>query len=509
MKYLRSSQRTDSSIVKNVLKYPGQGNGIFSVTFDTVSSSKFLDLFLAGKRFVHCFSGIKGITFLLISFLGYGILSAQTPVLFPTPCSDNTVYFSAHADAQTGPSGLTQLFSYIVGSSTPVVLGTPTTSFNSIALDPVTRLMYGISGQTLVSIDATGVVTPLGTITGSGFASSTNWVAATFLSTGELIIRPNTALTSPVYKIDINTLTATVLSTGLTARVSDMVYDSMTNLIYATYNTTLELVSIDPSSGAVNVIGVTSPPIAGPSAGMFTDAVGNIYSVVGTLPDYTVYRLNKTTAASIVAYTFDPSVLSNMGFDAAGCSLAAILPVNFVSFAGSCEGTFHKIDWSTASEVNSRDFTLIRSVDGTHWTNVAVVSSLNANSDSVQHYTYLVRDTGDTDVTYYKLRQTDHDGKVTDSRTIVVFSCLVRDTDDVFGFYPNPGEGGNIQVTAKEDGFINISNRLGQQLRKKEVRKGTQSIFLGDLPTDEQVLLIRFFDTSDRLRSTHKFMLGN
>lgn len=93
---------------------------------------------------------------------------------------------------------------------------------------------------------------------------------------------------------------------------------------------------------------------------------------------------------------------SNFGF---GGGPPNPLPVELTSFTGTCNDGSVKINWSTASEFNSREFIIQRSDNGVNYTTVATVPSAG-NSNQPRNYSIT-----DTSVTansnYYRLIEVD------------------------------------------------------------------------------------------------------
>ena len=86
------------------------------------------------------------------------------------------------------------------------------------------------------------------------------------------------------------------------------------------------------------------------------------------------------------------------------------LPIKLLSFNTTCEDGQAIISWKTAAEINNEKFTVEKSVDGIDFTLLTNVlgagTSFNVNSYSVTDMNPFA--TG----TYYRLTQTDFDGKV-------------------------------------------------------------------------------------------------
>lgn len=117
---------------------------------------------------------------------------------------------------------------------------------------------------------------------------------------------------------------------------------------------------------------------------------------------------------------------------------ASTLPMSLVAF--SAEKNVHQIliNWTTATEVNNRVFTLLKSFDGVNFESVAMVAGAG-NSNQLRNYSYT-----DVvyiqDIIYYKLKQTDFNGASTLSEIIQVvdnsaaqnISTLYSDNNQLF-----------------------------------------------------------------------------
>lgn len=109
------------------------------------------------------------------------------------------------------------------------------------------------------------------------------------------------------------------------------------------------------------------------------------------------------------------------------------LPVELLSFEAAVrDGAVH-LTWSTATELNSAHFTVIRSRDVAEWEDVATVP---AAGSSVVQLTYGAVDPAPySGVSYYQLRQTDLDGS---DRYSAIRSVVIHGMNDQVILYPNP-----------------------------------------------------------------------
>jgi ELWxxDGT repeat protein len=95
------------------------------------------------------------------------------------------------------------------------------------------------------------------------------------------------------------------------------------------------------------------------------------------------------------------------------------LPVKLLDFTVTPKGDDALLQWSTAQELNSKDFTVQSSVDAQHWNNIGKVAA-KGNSSVKTDYTFSdlgIMNSG-KDIVYYRLVSADIDAKTTNSDII-------------------------------------------------------------------------------------------
>ena len=142
------------------------------------------------------------------------------------------------------------------------------------------------------------------------------------------------------------------------------------------------------------------------------------------------------------------------------------LPVELLSFSGTCEENKMLLIWQTASEFNSSHFELQRSRDGIDWQKIAEIPSAG-NSNELLEYSF-IDETIQYNTLYYRLNQIDLDGKETLYNPIIL-NC--EDQKNQFLSYPNPG-GKNFQVILKDNRFegnviLTIHDSKGSEVLSK------------------------------------------
>jgi hypothetical protein len=85
------------------------------------------------------------------------------------------------------------------------------------------------------------------------------------------------------------------------------------------------------------------------------------------------------------------------------------LPIELISFEGITKNGYNHLFWKTASESNNDYFTIEKTQDGINFTPIANINGAG-NSNMVLNYDYIDYNIINT-ITYYRLKQTDYDGK--------------------------------------------------------------------------------------------------
>ncbi len=177
----------------------------------------------------------------------------------------------------------------------------------------------------------------------------------------------------------------------------------------------------------VDVAGGSKPYLTTGSNGTLNDA----YTLSGPGTIEVFCRADRQD--EIVTYS-----ISGSGASCVNCN--SVLPVTLLSFDAKAEANAVRLDWVSAREVNNDYYTVERSADGMHFTTVALRDGAG-NSETALYYTLF-----DVDplpgISYYRLRQTDFDGK----ETVSEIRSVVYGTNEGISIYPNPA---NRQFTLR------------------------------------------------------------
>ncbi|MEP2669502.1 MAG: T9SS type A sorting domain-containing protein [Cyclobacteriaceae bacterium] len=146
------------------------------------------------------------------------------------------------------------------------------------------------------------------------------------------------------------------------------------------------------------------------------------------------------------------------------------LPIELVSFEGSVLNGVVHLKWTTASELNNDFFTLERSRNGEKF---EAVETIPGAGTSVVSRTYHAEDKFPfIGKSYYRLKQTDYDGKTSISNIILV-EVLDR-SSGVVALYPNPIENNSTLTVVyigneTEEIVVNVTDVSGRVIHRKPV----------------------------------------
>ena len=128
------------------------------------------------------------------------------------------------------------------------------------------------------------------------------------------------------------------------------------------------------------------------------------------------------------SYTYaEYAVSSFSGGGGGGGPTGSALPIKLDRFTAKADGRHNMIEWSTASEINVQDHTLMKSIDAQNW---EILGITDGEVNSTEIIDYEMMDVIPHNLTYYQLMTTDLDGTVAYSPIVSV----ARDADEVSAF---------------------------------------------------------------------------
>ncbi len=201
------------------------------------------------------------------------------------------------------------------------------------------------------------------------------------------------------------------------------------------------------------------------TARILNTALTTTYGVISTtLNPMTTFGTN----SPYFGFTASTGGLSNQQ---SFCSPAILLPVELEYLKAECGEKGITVSWATASEINNKQFDVLRSEDGTNYTRIGTVSG-NGTSYNTIKYSYIDETVlNSSSIYYYKLKQVDFAGN---SKSYAAtgntdLTCKVVTRDVII--FPNPAnETVTIDFGKLPANTIEIYNNEGELIYFSELK---------------------------------------
>jgi hypothetical protein len=210
------------------------------------------------------------------------------------------------------------------------------------------------------------------------------------------------------------------------------------------------------------------------STGPYYAVFANNTTTTGRFANYNATCSNRTLNVDFGsnctdAVTYDRCLLSNVDgdyvtFDAAGnptyqndgCTPSAVLPIELLYFKGEHLINANLVEWTTLTEINNDYFTIEKSFDAISFSAIGIIQGAGNSFNNIE---YQFSDDNLTQNTnYYRLKQTDFDGKYSYSNIIVLKGSL---TDGIY--YNNNNQ--TLELGDLNGELITIYNLQGQAIK--------------------------------------------
>lgn len=169
----------------------------------------------------------------------------------------------------------------------------------------------------------------------------------------------------------------------------------------------------------------------GPAAGGDRTTTGDGYSYINITipagPTQVAFRIYARVNAAGEEWWIDEIQLDQL----APC---IILPIELLVFEGENYDYYNRLKWSTATEINNDYFLIERSDDGANWLTLTSING-NGTTSEKNDYSYNDYDYQRGVTNYYRLSQTDFDGKRKYFDIISVDSKSNKNIDCAYYYY--------------------------------------------------------------------------
>ncbi len=227
--------------------------------------------------------------------------------------------------------------------------------------------------------------------------------------------------------------------------------------------------------------------LTAPAGNVFTSITFASYGTPnGSCESFTIGTCNAANSVSIVQTALighnSASIGANNGVFGDPCVgtvkrlyieaiYSSALPLKLVSFTGTSHASLNLLNWETTNEINTREFQIERSSDGSHFAVIGTVAAVNhPGNNSYSFSDNLLQ----VPVQFYRIKMIDIDGAFVYSNVIK----LETFSSNRFTVFPNPVTNSITIGSLRSKGLIEISDIQGRIIQKVAVIGQTQTINL-------------------------------
>ena len=165
------------------------------------------------------------------------------------------------------------------------------------------------------------------------------------------------------------------------------------------------------------------------------------------------------------------------------------LPISLLSFSADTKDNDIILNWKTATEINNDYFTVERSTDCKTFDALEKINGAG-NSNMILKYDYIdknVKEVINTNKVYYRLKQTDFDGKFTYSGIVAISLTNEESTPfELLSASPNPFINDiylNISSTVEGSAVVKFFSTNGKLIKDNQIniQTGVNSVKLNDI----------------------------
>jgi hypothetical protein len=163
------------------------------------------------------------------------------------------------------------------------------------------------------------------------------------------------------------------------------------------------------------------------------------------------------------------------------------LPIELISFTSKCSSNnVISLNWNTATENNNAYFNIEKSSNATTWETITKIKGAGNSNKQLQ---YIFNDKNPANKEqYYRLKQTDFDGKYTYSDMINV-NC--SNAKNIISVFPNPNNGSFTINTSIANCTYELYNSEGKLMENKLLDKGQNFVSVNQNPSAIYFIIIK------------------
>jgi hypothetical protein len=144
-----------------------------------------------------------------------------------------------------------------------------------------------------------------------------------------------------------------------------------------------------------------------------------------------------------------------------------VLPIELINFDVNCINNQTTLKWCTSNETNNHYFTIEHSIDGNQFVDIG--NLLGQGTTNSKHCYHFISPISNSGINYFRIKQTDYDGKISYSNIKTVSDCGKNNSQNAI---TNDGtKQVGLIINSETDGPIDffVYNSLGQIIEVKQL----------------------------------------
>ncbi|MFT3679648.1 MAG: T9SS type A sorting domain-containing protein [Ferruginibacter sp.] len=270
-----------------------------------------------------------------------------------------------------------------------------------------------------------------------------------------------------------------------------------TNMLTGCTSSAGTIVTVNNANAPIVTVSGTGPVCAGVQVQLKASATGNYVYLWEPDVNFVTSRFTSNPIIRPVASTVYTVTVSNssngcssiLPFEVVVTDTCNVVPVTWIDFDAVLQGSKTILTWVVSMEQNNKGFTVQRSNDGIHWEELIYIKSLGNTYNQREYHT--VDEMPAEGINFYRIKQTDADGKITYS---IVKNVRLTDVTSYFHIYPNPADNVLFYELKNGSSTRNVDMCLydidGRLLKRFHALKSKGSIPLNSVPAGMYILAI-------------------
>ena len=184
--------------------------------------------------------------------------------------------------------------------------------------------------------------------------------------------------------------------------------------------------------------------------------------------DNTVSVIN--TATNTVTATLAVGNSTSFGnFIANVPTACGALPVTLMNIEAVNKNNIVVVNWHTSTELNTSQFIIQRSTDGSTFTDIGTVKAIGVGANS---YSFM-DETPTNGINYYRLKSVDKDGSLSFSK--IVSASLTTNNSPLTTIYPNPAKD-NVTIRGNHIASVQMIDNMGRVVKVVSLKDATNPV---------------------------------